>query len=132
MITEFIKKFEDGKDKLKEQFSKKHPTSYREIVKSVIELINPDREKSADLPDPDQIHEIDDGDYQGTLLYVIPEKTYQPSKYWVVYVGYGSCSGCDTLQGIRCDNYHDDEVTTGQVEDYMMLALHVVQGLKEI
>ena len=51
-----------------------------------------------------KIKEIDDGDYQGTLLYLIPEDTYQPdsSEYLMTFVEYGSCSGCDTLQGIQC------------------------------
>ena len=41
------------------------------------------------------IHEIDDGDYQGTLLYLIPFTTYQPTEYeyLMTYTDYGSCSG---------------------------------------
>ena len=31
-------------------------------------------------------------------------------------VGYGSCSGCDTLEGIRY--YNDDKPTEEQVRDY--------------
>lgn len=49
-------------------------------------------------------------DYQGTLLYMIPFDTYQPneSEYLMTYVGYGSCSGCDTLQYIQmCVNKDD-------------------------
>lgn len=43
---------------------------------------------------------IDDGDYQGTLLFTIPFGTYQPSayEYLMTYIGYGSCSVCDALQ----------------------------------
>jgi len=41
--------------------------------------------------DLDGLTEIDDGDYQGTLLYLIPFKTYQPAEYeyLMTYVGYG-------------------------------------------
>ena len=45
-------------------------------------------------------------------------------------VGYGSCSGCDTLEGIR--HYNDDKPTEEQVRDYMTLALHIVQGMKRM
>ena len=79
-------------------------------------------------PDPERIHRIDDGNYQGTLVYVIGEKGYQPDKYWYVKVDYGSCSGCDTLEGIR--DYTDDAPTDEQAKDYMTVALHIVQGMK--
>lgn len=61
---------------------------------------------------------------------MIAEKGYQPNDYYFVKVGYGSCSGCDTLEGIR--NYEDGNPTEEQVKDYMTLALHVVQGLKRM
>lgn len=129
MIQAFITRFEAGKPKLVEQFSAKHPGSYMEIVKAVIEIVS-DESLYDDSPDPNRIHEIDDGDYQGTLLYVIGAMGYQPSDYWYVKVWYGSCSGCDTLQGI-CD-YSDEPPTPTQVAEYMTLALHVVQGLKKM
>lgn len=49
------------------------------------------------------IHVIDDGEYQGTLIFLIPFDCYQPSceDYLMTYVYYGSCSGCDTLQAIQ-------------------------------
>lgn len=53
--------------------------------------------------DAENIIVVDNGDYQGTLLFLIPRDTYQPSEdeYLMTYVGYGSCSGCDTLQAIQ-------------------------------
>lgn len=44
---------------------------------------------------------IDDGDYQGTLMFLIPKDYYQPSEsdYLLTFVSYGSCSVCDTLIG---------------------------------
>lgn len=45
-------------------------------------------------------------------------------------VGYGSCSGCDTLEAIR--DYSSEKPTPEQVKDYMALALHIVQGLKKM
>lgn len=65
---------------------------------------------------------------QGALVYVIGATGYQPDKYWYVKVGYGSCSGCDTLEAIR--EYQDGKPTERQVNKYMTLALHIVQGLR--
>ena len=76
------------------------------------------------------LHEIDDGDYQGTLLYIIPKKTYQPS-YWeyvATYVYYGSCSGCDTLLGIL--SYGEDLPNEVQVKEYAELCLDILQHCK--
>jgi hypothetical protein len=50
---------------------------------------------------------IDDGDYQGTQIFIIPTDTYQPSvkDYVMTDTYYGSCSGCDTLQAISGYDY---------------------------
>ncbi len=80
--------------------------------------------------DLEKVHEIDDGDYQGTLLYIIPLDTYQPS-YWeyvVTSVYYGSCSFCDTLQGIH--RYEDGLPDKEQVDGYMKLCLDILQHCK--
>lgn len=116
----------ENKEKLREQFAAKAPESYTEIVKAVVGVIGGDDEY--DAPDVNRVHQIDDGDYQGTLVYVIGAGGYQPNDYWYVKVGYGSCSGCDTLQGIH--GYSDEKPTESQVEEYMTLALHIVQGLR--
>jgi hypothetical protein len=127
VIEEFIIKFTDQTTQIREAFAESHPGSYTAVVKIVIEAISADEDY--DTPDPERIHVINDGDYQGTLLFVIAGKGYQPSDYWYVKVGYGSCSGCDTLEGIRNYDY-DDTPTLSQVDAYYTLALHVVQGLK--
>ncbi|MFO0452108.1 MAG: hypothetical protein ACK52I_26230 [Pseudomonadota bacterium] len=128
MIQEYVDRFMANKSLLEIEFGKKHPDSYGDIVKAVIQVITGD---DYDDIDPERIHEIDDGDYQGTLLFVIASKAYQPSDYWSVFVSYGSCSHCDTLQSIR--GWDLDEVPTAdQVSQYMTLALHIVQGLKKI
>ena len=128
MIAEFVELFMAGKPKIEATFSEAHPENYKAIVEAVVTVLNNEEDYGA--PDPKRIHELDDGDYQGTLVYVIAATGYQPSDYWYVKVGYGSCSGCDTLEGIR--SYSDDKPTEGQVRDYMTLALHIVQGLKKM
>lgn len=96
--------------------------NYLDIVKLTVENIlnyNGDIEWNID-----NITEIDNGDYQGTLLYLIPSNTYQPdeSEYLITYVGYGSCSGCDTLQSIQYDSVSEEEKLT----DYITLCRDIV------
>lgn len=128
MIQAFVDKFTENKSKLETEFRSKHPENYKELIKAVVNAISTD--DGYRDPDPDRIHEIDDGDYQGTLVFVIGARGYQPSTYWYCKVGYGSCSGCDTLQSISC--YSDLAPNDQQIQDYLVLALHIVQGLKEM
>ena len=93
----------------------------------MVQLINNHYDKY-ESPDPERIHEIDDGDYQGTLVYIIGDDSYQPNQYWYVRIAYGSCSGCDTLESIR--NYDGGPPKESQVDDYMTLCLHIIQQLK--
>lgn len=137
MIQEFVKIWDERKDKLRAVFAQKHPENYKEIVTEVIKLLekNSENEYDFDLPSSKRVHEIDDGEYQGTLLYIIGEMTYQPEKYWFVRVNYGSCSGCDTLQAIYDNHIFNEDENRGlpnkkQLDDYMTLALHIIQGLK--
>lgn len=127
MIQEFVDRFMKpaAQASLRASFAT-HPESYQDVVKAVATVLY--GESEYDSMDPARIHEINDGDYQGTLVYVIGAGGYQPSTYWYVKVGYGSCSGCDTLQSIR--SYEDSPATSGQIDQYMTLALHIVQGLK--
>lgn len=126
MIQSFVLAWEENKAAVRAAFEAKHSEEYIDVVRAVVSMLN----GSAQGPDPERIHKVDDGDYQGTLIFVIGETGYQPSRYWYVKVDYGSCSGCDTLQDIR--GYGPDAPTTEQVDQYMILALHVLQGLREM
>jgi len=127
MIEAAIKNWESNKHKLEQKLIELgDDPNYEELVKLTIETIITDEEVwGQDVPDPERITQIDHGDYQGTFLFVIAEQGYQPSKYWYVYVSYGSCSGFDTLQAINMD-----EDKGQKIKDYMMLCLHIVQELK--
>ncbi len=128
MIEAFTKAWFANLHSMREKFTAKHPEDYKAVVRAVVEMLAAASNGYDDTPDPQRIHEINDGDYQGTLLYVIAAQGYQPSTYWTVKVGYGSCSGCDTLQAIS--HYSDEPPNDGQVTQYMQLALHIVQGLR--
>ena len=101
---------------------------YMELVKLVFDIIvNSDEEEFSDNRLlTNHITQIDDGDYQGTLLFTIPFDTYQPAEYeyLMTYIGYGSCSGCDALQhAFYC---HLDEDIEGKVNDIMEICRNLV------
>jgi hypothetical protein len=127
MIAEFVTIWDEFKSEIEAKFRDEHP-SYSEIVEAVIQMLYDHAEDSD--PDPKRITEIDHGEYQGTLLYIIGASGYQPSTYWSVFVGYGSCALCDTLRAIS--GYSTGKPNKKQVAAYMTLALHVLQGLKRI
>lgn len=141
MIAKFVAIFDANRARLLDIFSSTHPGSYDDIVKTVIQMLNDvlstdDNTYSGEIPDPDRIKTIDYGDYQGTRLFVIAAGGYQPSQFWYVKIGYGSCSYCDTFQSIQdLDSRYDDDgnkvqPTDRQAREYLTLALHVIQGLK--
>jgi len=132
MIQKFIDLYEKNKHEIREKYTKEHPEEYKDIVTAVIHAISKesDYETYDDRPSTKLIHEIDDGDYQGTKLYLIASAAYQPSKYWYCFVDYGSCSGCDTLERVK--DYSSEPPTKGQTDGYMLMALHIVQSLKMI
>lgn len=115
---------------IRENFSYYNDAEYGDLVAKVVDLIFNDEDDI--LYDSENITEVDNGDYQGTLLYLIPEKSYQPSEYQylMTYVDYGSCSGCDTLQSIQMWIFDeaDEKRKEEFVKDMMGLCLHLVQN----
>lgn len=129
MIPEFVAAWDARKHILRAKFAKKLPKDYKSIVKSVVSILGGDN--SCLCPDPKRVVEIDHGEYQGTLVFVIASGGYEPDKYWYVLVNYGSCSACDTLEGIK-EDLGEGPPTSEQVDDCMTLALHIVQRLKRM
>lgn len=127
MIQEFIDRFNQQRSSIRAEFAANPPRQYADLVAVVIKHVAGDAYGHMDL---ERIHCIDDGSYQGTLVFVIAAEGYQPSDYWYVKVSYGSCSGCDTLEAIA--RHSDEPATKQQLNDYMTLALHIVQGLKRM
>jgi len=133
MIDELVKRFMDGKSELRNQFGANEPGSYGDIVEAVVKLVTDSNGYGEYNLDPDKIRTINDGDCQGVLLFIIRGKGYQPRDYWYVKVVYGSCSACDTFQAIRdAGDWESNVPTEGQLNDYLTLALHIVQGLKKM
>lgn len=121
-------KWDRNKDKLQETLIKGNTfneCSYIDLVKLSFQIIFNSDGEGVQL-DIKKITEIDDGDYQGTLLYLIPFETSQPSEYeyLMTHVSYGSCSGCDTLQSIQ--DYSKRFLTDQQVSDFMTLCKDIL------
>ena len=128
MIQEFVDRFMERKDELRSKFTENAPASYKAIVKGVVEILH-DPDECGSIS-PERIHVINDGSYQGTLVFVIGADDYQPDDYWYVRVYYGSCSGCDTLEAIGYP--WEGAPSEKQLDGYMTLALHIVQRLKQM
>lgn len=131
MIKEFCLAWEKNKDKLEEYFRKTRQEeygNYEDLVKLLFDIvINPSIECDHYRLDTENILVIDDGDYQGTQVFILHRDQYQPSVEDYVYTNtyYGSCSGCDTLLSIN--EYEDELPSESQVNDYMDLCLHLLQ-----
>ena len=132
MIRSFVDRFMASKSLLEKHFRGNPPHSYGELIKALVIVLDNEL-------DPEKIHEINDGDYQGTLLFVVGAKRYQPSDYWFTTVRYGSCSGCDTLKRVIedfemgvTDNEDSATLLDSMVKDMMTLALHIMQNFKKM
>lgn len=133
MNKTIIKRFKENEKKLLEVFSKKHPESYVDIVKEVVKAVSDLENEDSVLPlDINRITVIDHGDYQGSQLFIIAGTGYQPDRYWATEVSYGSCSGCDTLEGIRAYADEEESPSKTQAKDYLTLALHLAQKMEEL
>ena len=145
MIKEFVEAWDKNNTLLLENFKKEAPSSYEDIVEKLVNIvINPylkDNDKFKYPVDSglriENMTVIDDGDYQGTTIYIIPFDTYQPCTDEYVFTSnyYGSCSGCDTFQNIEMRMDYDDEtdkyiVTDNIAEEFHTLALHLLQSFK--
>lgn len=98
--------------------------TYQHIVHALFErVINPYIENTEVPYNTNRLTVIDDGDYSGTQIYLIPKDVYEPDP-WDYVVGrcfYGSCSGCDTL--MYCQYLND-------IDGIMTIALHIAESMK--
>lgn len=126
--------WDQNESKLRKVLKESEPDFLRECTyKSLVSLIvqtifnnGPDRQNRT--WDAEKITEIDDGDHQGTLLFLIPEVTYQPAsyEYLMTFVEYGSCSGCDTLMSLQMYIPYEGDVPDFTINDFMTLCRDIV------
>lgn len=125
MLKYCYEKWNKNKDKLEEALRKTDLShvSYRELLILTVEnVFNDDW-------DTEQITEINNGSYSGTLLYLIPMDYCEPAEYdyLMTYIGYGSCSCCDLLQSIQPDC--DDEPNDEDIKNFMSLCKDFVTNM---
>lgn len=130
MIEELTKAWPDIERALLAKYSEEGPGSYEQIFRDLITEW-PDPNGWEDGPDPDRLVTIDHGDYQGTIVFVVGAKGYQPWTYWVCKAGYGSCGGCDALEAIR-DYHYEGKPTEQQAKDYVALARQMLQATVKV
>lgn len=134
MIKKFVEAWDRHKDELKEYIQThdmgEYALEYKGLVYLLFEkVINPEMGNTFEFEafDLDDMVALDHGDYQGTQVFILHKDTYQPDidDYVYTHVDYGSCSGCDTL--LRITGYSDDIPNENQVDDLMLLCLHLLQ-----
>lgn len=114
-----------NREKLEEALKIDMGWDYKELLKLTVKVILNDNNDDGDW-NADGITEIDDGDYQGTLIFLIPKCCYQPGagEYLMTYVGYGSCSACDTFLYIQECALEKQKIT-----DYMQLCEYMIANI---
>lgn len=132
MLKYCLRKWDENKKYLERQIkidTSLNSCEYVYLVKLLVtNILN--RGDNGDLIwDVDNITVIDNGDYQGTQLFLIPLATYQPTEYEYLctFVNYGSCPGCDTLQEIQ--NWSEKLLTEKQVKDFMTLCKDLLTNM---
>ena len=125
MLKYCYEKWNKNKDKLEEALRKTDLShvSYRDLLVLTVENV------FNDAWDTEEITEIDNGSYSGTLLYLIPMDSCEPAEYdyLMTYIGYGSCSVCDHLQSIQPDC--DDEPNDEDIKNFMSLCKDFITNM---
>lgn len=131
MIQEVIEKWHKNKNKLQKWFEENtydKYSDYKQIVEAISSII-------LEYAEP-EVTEIDNGSYQGTSVFVIVDKDdnyYDIDDYLFTFNYYGSCSGCDTLQGIiMYIDYETKIPNEEQVKELMLLSLHLIQRIQKL
>lgn len=134
MYSKAIKAWDENQENLKTAISKctlSQLGSYTDLVALLIQEVL----YKSDLQISKEYLEINDGDYQGTLIYILHRDVYQPSadEYYSMWVSYGSCSVCDTLESIIFASGSDNsKPSEQQVKELWTLCLHFIQSFKPL
>lgn len=124
MLKYCVEKWFENRGKLEQvirQDENLNKCDYKYLLQLVIEnILNFGADDNYQF-DETKITMVDDGDYSGTQLFLIPRKTYEPGAgdYLLTYVEYGSCAICDMLEKVQC--HLDKEVSDSQLADFMLI-----------
>lgn len=136
MIDKFVKRFNEKTSEIKQGLREMTELpSYGGLFRMLCDALHD--EDDYDTPNSATVQRVSYGDYEGTLVFIVANSTCYPSEIWFTHVRYGSCSACDTLQGVhdRCkysDDYSCRIITDDAVDGYHRLMLHMLQNMKEV
>lgn len=100
---------------------------YLHLMELVVEHILNQKEEENSRFDSAKITKVDQGDWQGTILFFIPRKTYEPNAgdYLLTYIEYGSCPLCDVLEKTK-DGLYDNKNKKQSIDDFMIICKELV------
>lgn len=129
MIKFCLIKWDENNKKLREVIANtpvetRKNWDYRDLVYLVATTVY-----EFELPDVRSIVYGGGCNYQGTLVFLIPMYDCPDTeREWLMsYIGYGSCTVCDTLQGIQFDDDISDS-DINAVDEYMNLCRDIVSN----
>ena len=147
MIEHFVNQWYENRQELESFLEKEYDQSedkrywgvgYRYLFRKVFELVVTQPREIRDRHDQrwnnyswdwSRFRTIDDGEYQGEIVFIMVPNVYQPSldkDYYFTSVVYGSCSHCDTMQHVQ----EVVETKEEKIQALMLAALHMVQATK--
>ena len=128
---------ENLKTRLREEYKTlKNTICYKDLVRFAIdEILNVNGDKKQliwNVVNEEAVTKIDDGDYQGTLLFIVPKHTYQPSsyEYLITYIEYGSCCCCDALEGALDYSYGGGDAFENVIDGLMTICQDIIFNIK--
>lgn len=104
-----------------------YSSSYEDIVRNLAQLILEDSFSD------ERFEVINWGEYQGTMIFIFADDSYQPTEddTYIVSNYYGSCSGCDQLLSIT--EYEEGPVKDeNTVNDLLSLVRDIYERIRPL
>lgn len=129
MIKFCLNRWDDNNKKLREVIANtpvetRQNWDYRDLVYLVATTVY-----EFELPGVRSIVYGGECSYEGTLVFLIPmdDSPFTEREWLMSYIGYGSCTVCDTLQSIQCDD-GDPDSDIDAVDLYMNICRDIVSN----
>ncbi|MBV8060541.1 MAG: hypothetical protein JO253_03325 [Alphaproteobacteria bacterium] len=130
MIKEFVAIFDANRQAILDDIKANEPQDYEDLFRRLIKILSKN-DDARNVPDPERITVIDEGEFTGNRVFIVGESGYISYKYWYCHIKYGSCCVCDTFKSIRgYDDRASDTLTDDEAKQYRDLMLHMVQEIR--
>jgi hypothetical protein len=132
MNEQFTKRWFEQEKSIRADIEASPPESYKDLVSTVLKHLEDDTKE--ECINASTLSEVSFGGcWEGTKIFMVASD-YGSDTIWYCKVEYGSCSACDTLEGIKAMMSDEEDATEEEkkevIDRYMLLALHIVQRLK--